>query len=123
MAHVLTLSHPYSALTVAKAFFDHVVKLHGLPMSIVNDRDPVFTSNVWCEMLRLSGTQLRMSSAFRPQTDGQSEVTNNIITIYLRCLTGDRPKSWLRWPLWVEYCYNTSYQTALRSTPFQVVYN
>jgi hypothetical protein len=45
MAHVLTLSHPYSALIVAKAFFDHVVKLHGLPMSIVNDREPVFTSS------------------------------------------------------------------------------
>jgi hypothetical protein len=70
MAHFLTLAHPYSTLTVANVFFDQIVRLHGLPMSIISDRDPVFTNNVWRELFRLSGTQLRMSSAFRPQTDG-----------------------------------------------------
>jgi hypothetical protein len=91
MAHFLTLGHPYSTLSVAKVFFDHIVRLHGLPLSIVSDRDPVFTSNVCRELFRLSGTQLRMSSAFRPQTDGQSEVTNCVITVYLCCLaTTDR---------------------------------
>jgi hypothetical protein len=70
MAHFLTLGHPYSTLTVANVFFDQIVRLHGLPMSIISDRDPVFTNNVWRELFRLSGTQLRMSSAFRLQTDG-----------------------------------------------------
>ena len=121
-AHFLALGHPYSATSVAKAFFDQIVRLHGLPASIVSDRDPVFTSNLWQELFQLSGTKLRLSSAFRPQTDGQSEVTNRIITIYLRCLAGDRPKSWLRWLPWTEYCYNTSFQTALKASPFQVVY-
>jgi hypothetical protein len=51
----------------------------------------VFTSTVWRELFRLSGTQLRMSSVFHPQTDGQSEVTNCIIMVYLHCLAGDRP--------------------------------
>jgi transposase InsO family protein len=96
-AHFISLGHPYSATTVAKAFFDQIVRLHGLPSSIVSDRDPVFTSNVWQELFRLSGTKLRMSSAFRPQTDGQSKVTNRVILMYLRCLAGDRPRSWLRW--------------------------
>jgi hypothetical protein len=70
----------------------------------------------------LSGTHLRLSSAFQPQTDGQSEVSNQIITIYLHCLTRDRLRSWLRWLPWVEYCFNTSFQTALKATPFEVVY-
>jgi hypothetical protein len=54
--------------------------------------------------------------------DGQSEVTNRIIVVYLRYLAGDRPRSWLRWFPWAEYCYNTSYQSALKTTLFEVVY-
>jgi hypothetical protein len=119
-AHFITLGHPYSATSVAKAFFDQIVRLHGLPTSIVSDRDPIFTSNMWKELFRR--TQLQMSSAFRPQIDGQSEVTNRVITMYLRFLAGDRPRSWISWLPWAEYCYNTSYQTALETTPFQVVY-
>jgi hypothetical protein len=120
--HFISLGHPYSTISVAKAFFEQVVCLHGMSASIVSDHDPVFTSMIWWELFRLSDTQLRTSSAFHPQTDGQSEVMNRIITIYLRCLAGDRPKSWLRWLSWAEYCYNTSYQTTLHATPFEVVY-
>jgi hypothetical protein len=56
------------------------------------------------------------------QGDGQSEVVNHVITMYLRCLAGDRPKSWLRWLPWAEYCYNSSFQSALKCSPFRVVY-
>lgn len=55
MAHFIPLSHPYTALTVAQAFFDNIVKLHGFPCSIVNDHDPVFTSTLWRELVALSG--------------------------------------------------------------------
>jgi hypothetical protein len=96
-AHFIPLGHPYSAVSVAKAFFNNIVRLHGFLASIVNDRDPVFTSHLWTELFHLSRTRLCTSSAFHPQTDGQSEVTNKIITIYLRCLASDRPRSWLRW--------------------------
>jgi hypothetical protein len=109
------------AVSVARAFFDDIVRLHGVPCSIVSDRDLVFTSAFWAELFRLTGVKLCQSTAFHPQTDGQSEV-NRIIGVYLRCLAGDCPKSWLRWLPWPEYCYNTSFQTALRATPFQVVY-
>jgi hypothetical protein len=121
-AHFIPLGHPYTAVSVAQAFFDNIVKLHGLPCSIVSDRDPVFTSTFWKELFTLSGIKLRMSTAFHPQTDGQSEVTNRILGVYLRCLAGDQPRSWLRWLPWAEYCYNTSLQTALHATPFKVVY-
>jgi hypothetical protein len=122
LAHFIPLGHPYSAASVAKAFFEGIVRLHGFPCSIVSDRDTVFTSSFWSELFHLAGVKLHMSSAFHPQTDGQSEVTNHVIVMYLRCLAGDRPKSWLTWLPWAEFYYNMSYQTALKCSPFRVVY-
>jgi hypothetical protein len=94
-AHFIPLGHPYTAASVARAFFDGIVRLHGFPPSIVSDRDPVFTGNVWRDLFGLAGVKLRMSAAFHPQTDGQSEVVNKVIAMYLRCVTGDRPRSWV----------------------------
>jgi hypothetical protein len=95
-AHFIPLGSPYTAVSVAKVFFNNIIKLHGIPSSIVSDCDPVFTSTFWTEIFRLSGIQLRMSTCFHPKTDGQSEVTNMILGVYLRCLAGDQPRSWLR---------------------------
>ena len=92
-AHFIPLGHPYTASSVARAFFQDIVRLHGIPESIVSDRDPVFTGHVWRDLFRRAGVKLLMSSAFHPQTDGQSEAVNKTITMYLRCLTGDRPRS------------------------------
>jgi hypothetical protein len=82
-AHFIPLSHPYSAATVAKAFFDNIVHLHGMPCSIVSDHDPVFISTFWKELFWLAGVKLLLSSAFHPQTDDQLEVTNRTIVMYL----------------------------------------
>ena len=89
---------------------------------MVSDRDPVFTSLFWKELMRLSGTKLQMTSAFYPQSDGQTEAANKIIVMYLRCLTGDRPRQRLRWLPWEEYIYNAAFQTALKNTLFRIVY-
>jgi transposase InsO family protein len=97
--HFIPLVHPYSAESVAQAFFADTVRLHGVPQSLVSDRDPVFTSTFWRELMRLMGTKLHMTTAFHPQSDGQSEAANRVIIMYLRCLTGDRPRQWLRWPV------------------------
>jgi transposase InsO family protein len=88
--HFIPLGHPYSATSVARAFFDNIVRLHGIPNSIVSDQDAVFTSTYWRELFELVGVKLQMLSAFHSQSDGQSEATNKVITMYLRCLTGDR---------------------------------
>jgi hypothetical protein len=69
--------------------------------------------------MRLMGTKLHMTSAFHPQSDGQTEAANRVITMYLRCFTGDRPHQWLRWLPWAEYTNNTAYQSSLRETPFR----
>jgi hypothetical protein len=121
-AHFIALAHPYTAASVARAFFTEIVRLHGFPESIISDRDPVFTGHVWRDLFKHAGVNLRFSTAFHPQTDGQSEAVNKTIAMYLRCITGDRPRAWLDWLPWAEYCYNTSFHSALRTTPFQVVY-
>jgi hypothetical protein len=82
----------------------------------------VFTSLFWQELMRLTGIKLHMTTAFHPQSDGQTEAANKVIVMYLRCITGDRPRQWLRWLSWAEYVYNTAYQSALRTTPFKIVY-
>ena len=92
-AHFIAMNHPYTAATVARAFFEGIVRLHGFPSSIVSDRDPVFTGNVWEDLFKLAGVKLKMSTTFHPQTDGQSEVVNKTIAMYLRCITGDRPRA------------------------------
>ena len=120
--HFIPLAHPYSAESVAQAFFADIVRLHGMPQSLVSDRDPIFTSTFWRELMRLMGAKLHMTTAFHPQSDGQTEAANRVITMYLRCFIGDRPRQWLRWLPWAEFVYNTAYQTSLRDTPFRIVY-
>jgi hypothetical protein len=121
-AHFITVGHPYTATTVARAFFTEIVRLHGISSSIVSDCDPMFTSNFWQELFKLSGVRLQMSSAFHHQSDRQTEVVNKIITMYLCCLIGDRPRQWLQWLPWAEFCYNSAYQSSLRTSPFRVVF-
>lgn len=94
-AHFIPLAHLYTASLVAGLFFHEVVCLHGMPSSIISDRDSVFTSNFWTELFQLAGIRLRMSSAFHPQSDSQTEATNHIITMYLRCLSSDYPRQWV----------------------------
>lgn len=87
--HFIPLAHPYSAESVAQAFFAEIVRLHGVPQYMVSDRDTVFTSTFWRELMWLMGTKLHITSAFHPQSDGQSESANRVIVMYLRCLTDD----------------------------------
>lgn len=75
-AHFVPLRHPFTAKAVAKLFMDHVYRLHGLPTSIITDRDRIFTSKFWQTLFRLAGVQLRMSTAYHPQSDGQTERVN-----------------------------------------------
>jgi len=107
--HFIPLAHPYFAETVAQVFFTDIVRLHGMPQSMVSDRDPVFTSTFWKELMCLMRTKLHMTIAFHPQSDGQTEAANRIIAMYLRCFTGDCPRDWLRWLPWAEFTYNTAY--------------
>jgi hypothetical protein len=108
-AHFIPIKHPYTAQSVAKAVFEQVVRLHGFPCSIVSDRDRVFTSNFWAELFGIVGTKLAMSSAYHPQTDGQTERVNQRLEMYLRCAVHSSPKQWKSWLSQAEFWYNSSY--------------
>jgi transposase InsO family protein len=78
-AHFLALSHPYTAQDVVKLYMDNIFKLHGLPKVIVTDRDPIFTSSIWQSMFKSLRVELHLSSAYHPQTDGQTERVNQCL--------------------------------------------
>jgi hypothetical protein len=117
-----SLQHPFIAATMAQIFVDNIFKLHGMPNSIVSDTDPTFTSNFWQELLKLQGTQLHLSIAYHPETDGQIEVVNKCLETYLRCFAFERQNQWDQWLPLVEWWYNTSYHTTTCMIPFKVVY-
>jgi hypothetical protein len=96
-AHFLPLKHPYNATQVAELFLDNVVKLHSLPSSIVSDRDKIFTSNFWKSLFKNLHTQLSMSTAYHPQSDGQTERVNQCLELYLRCAVAASPTKWAKW--------------------------
>lgn len=114
-AHFLPLKHPYTAQSVAAVFIDTIVRLHGVLAFIVSDRDKVFTSSFWKKLFTKIDTKLCYSTAYHPQTDGQSERVNQCLEQYLRCAVHDSPARWKRWLPMAEFWYNSSYHTSLGS--------
>jgi hypothetical protein len=121
-SHFILLSHPFSAATVAMAFMDHVYKLHGPPEQIISDRDRIFNSLFWRQLFAMSGTTLKMSSSYHPETDGQTERVNQCLEGYLRCFAHACPSKWIQWLTMAEYWYNTSLHFGLGKSPFEVLY-
>jgi hypothetical protein len=120
--HFFPIKHPYTAASIAQVFLHNVVKLHGIPHIIVCDRDKVFTSAFWSELFNLLKTELKLSSAYHPQTNGQTERVNQCLEMYLRCLVHASPKDWTKWLSLAELWYNTAFHTSLQCSPFKALY-
>ncbi len=121
-SHFLPLRHPFTAKEVARVFLDSIYKLHGCPKSIISDRDKVFTSSFWKELFQLLGTQLKMSTSYHPETDGQTERVNKCLETYLRCMCFQHPQKWCKYLSLAEWWYNTNYHTSLGTTPYMALY-
>jgi RNase H-like domain found in reverse transcriptase/Reverse transcriptase (RNA-dependent DNA polymerase)/Integrase zinc binding domain/Chromo (CHRromatin Organisation MOdifier) domain/Retroviral aspartyl protease len=107
-----------SAADVARLFFDNVFRLHGMPTTIVSDRDTKFTSRFWKELHRLMDTKLAMSTAFHPQTDGQTERANQTLESILRAFVNQRQSNWDLLLSSAEFAYNNATNASTGYSPF-----
>jgi predicted aspartyl protease len=118
MAHFIPTHTTATAPDTAKLFLHHVVKLHGVPKSIVSDRDSKFTSQFWKSLWQLLDTKLAMSTAFHPQTDGQTEVMNKMLEQMLRAFTNVKQDNWDELLPYCEIAYNNSKNVTTGYSPF-----
>ncbi|XP_042065700.1 uncharacterized protein LOC121809231 [Salvia splendens] len=121
-AHFAALPTRFDALRVAHLFVNTVVRHHGFPKTLVSDRDSVFLNAVWEEILRLSGTKLNFTTAYHPQSDGQTEIRNKGLEQYLRAFTSDRPSTWSNFLPWAELALNCFHHAGLGTSPFKALY-
>ncbi|GJZ88583.1 putative reverse transcriptase domain-containing protein [Tanacetum coccineum] len=121
-AHFLAIREDYSTERLARIYIDEIVARHGVPVSIISDRDGRFTSRCWQTVQKALGTRLDMSTAYHPQTDGQSERTIQTLEDMLRACVIDFGGSWdVHLPL-AEFSYNNSYHSSIRCAPFEALY-
>jgi hypothetical protein len=121
-AHFFAIPSDYSAAQVAELFFREIFRLHGLPKTIVSDRDSRFMGGFWQELFRLVGTELTPSTSYHPQTDGQTEIMNKWVEGYLRNYVSGQQRAWVKWLHLGEYCYNTTHHMSIGMTPFRALY-
>ena len=122
MVHFVPCHKSDGAPELAHLFIQHVFRAHGLPSSIVSDRDPRFTSNFWRTVFTSLGTNLNMSTAFHPQTDGQSERAFRTLQQMLRAFVSPKQDDWSEHLPLLEFAYNNSKQASTGFTPFVLCY-
>ena len=116
-AHFLPVRLDYSMNRLAELYVNEIVRLHGIPLSIMFDRDPRFTSRFWKELQSALGTRLNFSTVFHPQTDGQSERVIQVLENMLRRCVLDFPESYDRYISLKEFAYNNSFQSSIGMAP------
>ena len=121
-AHFLPIKMTYSLEQFAEIYVREIVRLHGVPVSIISDRDSRFTSSFWKSVHRAMGTNLKFSTAFHPQTDGQTERTIQTLEDMLRACTLDFQGSWSKYLPLIEFAYNNSYQATIGMAPYEALY-
>lgn len=122
MVHFFPTTTSVTAPQLATLFFDCVVRLHGLPRSIVSDRDPRFTSKFWEALMTKCGTTLARSTAYHPQTDGQTERVNRTLEEALRAYVNDTHTDWDDHLSGIEFAINNSPHASTKQTPFFLNY-
>ena len=121
-AHFCALYNTFSESTIVVAFMNIVWKLHGNPKIIVFDIDPIFIGKFWTELFSCLGTQLDHSSSYHPQYHGKTEIVNKCLQGYIHLFASNKQTQWVKWLSLEEWCYNTSFHTSSKMSPFMELY-
>jgi hypothetical protein len=122
VAHFVPVRTKYTGAKLAELYMTQIVYLHGVPKKIVSDRGSQFTSRFWKKLHECLDTQLNFSSAYHPQTDGQTERTNQVLEDMLKACALKHGGSWEKSLSYAEFSYNNSYQASLKMSPFEALY-
>jgi hypothetical protein len=122
IAHFLPVRAKYTVATYAALYISRILSLHGIPKTIVSDRGPQFVSKFWEELHKSLGTKLLHSSAYHPQTSGQTERVNQILEDMLRACVLDFSQKWDECLPLAVFSYNNSYQESIKMAPFEAFY-
>jgi hypothetical protein len=122
VAHFIPVRTTYTGAKLAELYMTRIVCLHGVPKKIVSDKGTQFTSRFWEKLHESMDTKLNFSSAYHPQTDGQTERTNQILEDMLRACALKHGESWDKSLPYAEFSYNNSYQASLKMAPFEALY-
>ncbi len=122
VAHFIPVKAKFRGDKYAELYIQHILILHGVPSRIVSDRGPQFTSYFWKSLHNALGTTLDFSTAYHPQTDGQTERVNQVLEDLLRACALTYGKDWERSLPFAEFSYNNSYQASLQASPFEALY-
>ena len=122
MVHVEAIQKSISAQGLAAVYAYRIFRYHGVPQSIVSDRDARFTSLFWQDLSKRLGTKFRMSTTYHPQTDGQTERVNGVLEDILRHFVGPYQNDWDDLLAPVEFALNNSWHHSIRNTPFMLNY-
>ncbi|GJV91582.1 putative reverse transcriptase domain-containing protein [Tanacetum coccineum] len=122
LAHFIPIRATDSMETLTRLYIKEIVSRHGMPISIISDRDSHFPSRFWQSLQNALGTQLDMSIIYHPETDGQSERTIQTLEDMLRACVIDFRKGWDKHLPLVEFSYNNSYHASIKAAPFEALY-
>jgi hypothetical protein len=122
MAHFIPCYKIDDASHIADLFFREIIRLHGVPNTIVSDRDTKFLSHFWRTLWAKLGTKLLFSTTCHPQTDGETEVVNRTLSIMLSAILKKNIKMWEECLPHVEFAYNRSLHSTTKMCPFEIVY-
>jgi len=121
-AHFIPIKTGMTVAKLVEIYIEQVVRLHGIPSSIVSDRDPRFTSKFRESLQAALGTKLRLSSAYHPQTDGQTEKTIQSLEVLLRACVLEQGVSWVECLPLIEFTYNNNFHSSIGMAPFEALY-
>ena len=121
-AHFLAIRETWPVTRLATEFMDQIVRLHGVPKTIVSDRDGRFTSRFWQQVHESLGTRLHFTTAYHPQSDGQSERTIQTLEDMLRACVLDWGGHWSDHLALIEFSYNNSWHASIQMAPYEALY-